>query len=545
MKKIFIPLLIIIISNIFLFNTFLYSKEKVDMEIAVLVDDSGSMKYNDPHNLRIYVLYYFSDLLKGKSIRLKIFRFGGKSEEVYSALLNNINKPQLFARAIDKFKSSEKYTDYTDALIKALKTLLKSNAKEKVCFLVTDGKLDPDPENNLYLGEVNLAQISEKKLSTEVINAYKKHNIKLNIIGLSHKVPVKLLKKLSSDTGGNFYIVDTRTSVKKGFKKLMSLIISDVSKDYEKVSNSQIVINKSEIEKKAEELNNILKKKPTSKKIVKKNKKYGKIVFVLGKVLIKRAKTKIKEKAKIGSKIYAGDLIKSYGTSRATISLPTGILFQIKGNSIVSVDKYLTGKNGNKSKIKMLFGWMKTKVNKLRKGDNSLTIDTPTAVVGVRGTYFETSADMDMTQVKVFEGSVSVKANDNTGNEVIVKAGYQCDIKKGEGVLKPTLIINGNNDNNDTTPPIITVLHPAGNNDVSMSEEYNLQFIVTDENLNKVFINGVEVSDISSGMVYNYTLNLLPGLNKIIIIADDKSNNVSQVSREIEYKFLPPNPPTR
>ena len=122
----------------------------------------------------------------------------------------------------------------------------------------------------------------------------------------------------------------------------MNLIVADVSKEYEKVNNEKLAVNKSDIDKKANELAKLLTKSSSIKKKVKKdNRKYGKIVFVSGKVLIKRGKTKIKETVKKGMKIYADDLIKSYGTGRATISLPTGVLFQVKGNSIVSIDKFL------------------------------------------------------------------------------------------------------------------------------------------------------------------------------------------------------------
>ncbi len=512
------------------------------MEMMVLVDDSGSMKKNDPHNLRLYTLYYFGELLQGKDIKLRLIKFGGDSEEVFAGNLKSGLDREEFKKAIDKFRSSDKYTDYTIALKKAYKILKSSDTKEKMVILITDGKIDPDPAK--YRGEPNADEISKKELTDKIVPTLKKDKIKLNVIGLSQNIPKELLKKISRETGGNFYIVNTSKSIDKGFRNLITTIINDVGEVYAKVKKEEIKISKEAIEEKVKELKKEVAKKPKKvrKKIDLTGKNYAEVVYVKGTVKVKRANRKI-ERVKVGTKLYSGDLLKSYGSSRATIMLPTKVTFQIKGNTIIKLSKFLPGKKENKSNLGLLYGIAKIKVGKLLKKRNRLKVVTPTAVIGVRGTYFEASATEDKTTVKVYTGSVTVKDKENKGAEQVVKAGYSCEVSKGDSATEPEPITGETeNPEDDTSAPVITVIQPAGSKATTSTPEYTIIFTVTDDNLDKVYVNGEEIGGVASGQTVAYMVEV-NGVLTVTIRAVDINGNESSVTRQIILS--PPLPPER
>ncbi|MBN1899160.1 MAG: FecR domain-containing protein [Spirochaetes bacterium] len=274
--------------------------------------------------------------------------------------------------------------------------------------------------------------------------------------------------------------------------------------------------------------------------------KDAEITFLLGRLDIKHTDGKV-EKARLGSKVYTGDILKSYPKTRATVKLPTSVTFQIKGNTVVDLSKVLKEGGKNESKVKLLFGWIKMKVYKLKKGNNNLDLETPTAVIGVRGTFFETKADQEEALIKVYEGLVTVRNIMIAGLSKQVPAGYSVVVKKGSNPTDPVPISSeGGDPDEDTTPPVITIIRPSVQNEVSKDKDYLLMFIVTDENLDKVFVNNSKVYGVSSGKLTSHRITLSPGVNRITIKAIDKNGNEAiNDEKRIEYKFLPPGPPHR
>lgn len=270
---------------------------------------------------------------------------------------------------------------------------------------------------------------------------------------------------------------------------------------------------------------------------------YGKVTYLQGRAIVKRNDKK-KEKIKIGTKIYQGNLIKTYAASRLNISLPTGIKIQIKDESVLSLDKYLSGKKENQSKFKIFLGALKIKVEKLKKGSNNLLLETPTAVVGVRGTLIHPTVLRGITRVAVLEGSATVQDIANIGISQLVNAGFSCEVRQGQAASIPVLI-RGSGGGDDTSAPLIIVIRPIGNLEHTAAKNYTVRFIVTDENLDKVRVNGVGLSGVTSGVPISHEIILSPGKNTIIIQAEDVNMNSAEVIKEIQYIFLPPAPPKK
>ncbi|MDD5067393.1 MAG: FecR domain-containing protein [bacterium] len=271
----------------------------------------------------------------------------------------------------------------------------------------------------------------------------------------------------------------------------------------------------------------------------------GEVKFIMGRMEIKK-KDKSVQKAALKTKIQEGDILKTYKNTSCMLELTSGARFHIKGEGVMSIDKVLLQDQENNSKVKVLFGSMKVKLEKLGK-KNFLDIETPTAVVGVRGTYFETQVQEELTRVKVFSGLIIVRnINEKYGVSKEVKAGFSCLIEEGQEAGEPIFFTGEGDGGDDTTAPIITVFRPASFGEITPSEEYDVMFMVNDSNLDSVYVNGEQVPDAASNAILHYTLKLYPGKNTVYVEAWDKNGNYAINSdRVIEWKAMPPGPPER
>ena len=133
---------------------------------------------------------------------------------------------------------------------------------------------------------------------------------------------------------------------------------------------------------------------------------YGKINFIVGQVTIIRASGD-SVPAQLNSKIYANDKIITGDTGTVQIVLRGEINIRIaKKSEFVLQQEKIDAAKKKKTLLKLTFGKIWVSIKKLKKGDG-LNVETPTAVVGVRGTIFALSQKNKMTTVYVGEGVVT------------------------------------------------------------------------------------------------------------------------------------------
>ena len=104
----------------------------------------------------------------------------------------------------------------------------------------------------------------------------------------------------------------------------------------------------------------------------------------------------------------------------------------------IRIDQALVDSAGRaSSRLSVLVGRLRLAVGSLFRGE--LAIDTPTAVVGIKGTdlWLAVAAD-GTTLVAVFEGEVLVSGK--AGGEVRVRAGYRTLVRPGSAPLPPVPI---------------------------------------------------------------------------------------------------------
>ncbi|WEK55430.1 MAG: FecR domain-containing protein [Candidatus Cohnella colombiensis] len=119
----------------------------------------------------------------------------------------------------------------------------------------------------------------------------------------------------------------------------------------------------------------------------------------------------------------------------------------VAANSMVSFSK-LSTKNGTKTKVKLFNGTAWIDVKSIETKADEFTVETPTAIMGVRGTHLFVGVDplTGLTQLFVGAGIVHTQTNNNSSNE-----NDQRDVYPSDNALI------GNFGNNDLNISIATI----------------------------------------------------------------------------------------
>jgi hypothetical protein len=132
--------------------------------------------------------------------------------------------------------------------------------------------------------------------------------------------------------------------------------------------------------------------------------------------------------------------------------------FTIGPNTVISISVLTDTGKKKKSKLKLLSGSVWSNVNKLSGGDE-YQVETPTAVMAVRGTKVLTivNSETGETYVAVAAGSVAAKTNDESGdnnknNKVLIAPSQQLsldsrtevnDLETKVGLIDPEKLVSG------------------------------------------------------------------------------------------------------
>ncbi len=186
-------------------------------DTRVLIDVSGSMKENDPANLRQPALRLLVGLLP-KDSRAAVWTFGqfvnqqiplGKVDEGWKGRARE---------SASKIHSRGLYTDIEQVLKRSTEDWKKVDGKyTRHLVLLTDGMVDIS-KNSLK----NAA--SRRRIVYEILPKLKKSGVKVHSIALSKKADHRLLKKLSGDTDGWYEQVDDAERLKRIFLRIFEKV---------------------------------------------------------------------------------------------------------------------------------------------------------------------------------------------------------------------------------------------------------------------------------------------------------------------------------
>jgi len=186
---------------------------ETNTDVRIIIDVSGSMKYNDPQNLRAPGLRLLGGLMPGDA-ESGVWTFAR-----YVNMLVPIKNADDKWRQQVQQKSSEihshgLFTDIEQALQKATANVKASDpAKQRSIILLSDGLVD------LHQGKA-ASQQSRQNIIDKLLPQIKQKGFRIHTIALSEEADHELLKQLSLSTDGWYHKVDNADELERVFLHL-------------------------------------------------------------------------------------------------------------------------------------------------------------------------------------------------------------------------------------------------------------------------------------------------------------------------------------
>lgn len=150
----------------------------------------------------------------------------------------------------------------------------------------------------------------------------------------------------------------------------------------------------------------------------------------------------------VNEELRAGDVIKTYGGGRLVLGLSDGSQAIIGEKTTVEITDL---SQSPRTIFNVLRGRTRIKIEKVGGRPNPYRVNTPTAVIAVRGTLFDVLVKETETQVFVHEGEVAVSNLATPQTPVILLPGLQTRVLLAAPPEAPTRFQPGRND--DTFRP--------------------------------------------------------------------------------------------
>jgi uncharacterized protein (TIGR03503 family) len=191
--------------------------EDAAADTRVLIDVSGSMKENDPKNLRQPALRLLVGLLPKES-RAGVWTFGQYvNAEIPLGKVDSGWRDRARASA-SKIHSRGLYTDIEEALRLSTEDWKMNNGRySRHVVLLTDGVVD--------ISKSSLTNArSRKRIMNDIMPRLKNLGVKVHTIALSQSADHHLLKKMSANTDGWYEQVDDADRLKRIFLRMFEKV---------------------------------------------------------------------------------------------------------------------------------------------------------------------------------------------------------------------------------------------------------------------------------------------------------------------------------
>jgi hypothetical protein len=145
-------------------------------------------------------------------------------------------------------------------------------------------------------------------------------------------------------------------------------------------------------------------------------------------------------RAEKGAPLFPGDQIITGKGGMVWFSFKQGDQYRLGEESQTSIDE-LSGPEleDNQPVLQLALGYLWSKIQKLRGQLHRTVVHTPTAVLGVRGTEFETVVSLDATSiVTVDDGTIEVEAEDE---KTLVDRGKMTEVELDKKPMTPVQAI--------------------------------------------------------------------------------------------------------
>ena len=181
-------------------------------DVRVVIDVSGSMKHNDPQNLRAPGLRLLSGLLPPDSAA-GVWTFASQVNMLVGWQEIDNDWRDKANRQSQKIHSHGLFTNIEQALSDAIANAKTDSDRPRSIILLSDGLVD------LQAGD-KASQQSRQRIIDQLLPQLQKLNFKVHTIALSATADHELLEKLSLETNGWYRQVDTAEQLERVFLHL-------------------------------------------------------------------------------------------------------------------------------------------------------------------------------------------------------------------------------------------------------------------------------------------------------------------------------------
>jgi hypothetical protein len=167
---------------------------------------------------------------------------------------------------------------------------------------------------------------------------------------------------------------------------------------------------------------------------------YVRVSSVLGKVDWKQVSTGRYAPMQASTPmVHVGDEIRTGPGGMLTLELPDGSYMVVSENSTFTIQEFWTP--GLHNLVKLAMGKVRFYIQRLGGKPNPYNVQTPTALIAVRGTVFEVTVDdPQVTEVACLEGSVTVETLGLPNREVILEPGNHTLVRAGTPPVMPVAL---------------------------------------------------------------------------------------------------------
>jgi uncharacterized protein (TIGR03503 family) len=182
-------------------------------DLRLLIDVSGSMKKNDPQNLRGPAVRLLVGMMP-ENTHSGIWTFGQRVSPLVTVGRVDKDWRRKAHSAADKIHSRERYTDIEQALQKATRDWTKPDPRfRRNIILLTDGLVDISEDQSKN-------GASRRRIVEQLLARIVASGAKIHIIALSANSDHDLMERLSAATGGWYEQVDNAKNLDRIFLRL-------------------------------------------------------------------------------------------------------------------------------------------------------------------------------------------------------------------------------------------------------------------------------------------------------------------------------------
>lgn len=134
--------------------------------------------------------------------------------------------------------------------------------------------------------------------------------------------------------------------------------------------------------------------------------------------------------------VHVGDQVRTGPGGMLTLELADGSYMVVSENSTLTIQDFWSPNVPNL--VKLMMGRVRFYIQRLGGKPNPYNVQTPSALIAVRGTIFDVMVDeADVTEVSCLDGSVAVETFGLPDREVVLEPGSKTQVRLGSPPTMP------------------------------------------------------------------------------------------------------------